>query len=83
MAEKEEDEEKEKEDDEEEAVKSLPVASGPSVEVGEGGCGSITLGNGVCDCDGVRRRMKDREQDHRGRTVRMDTKVAEEGNVTI
>lgn len=52
------------------------------MEVGEGGDGSTTRGNGVCDCDEVRRRMKDRGQDHRGRTVRMDTKVALEGSRT-
>lgn len=56
---------KEKEEDEE-AVQSLSVGSGPSVEVGDGGGNSITCGNGVCDCDGVKRMG----QDHRGRTVR-------------
>lgn len=40
-------------------MKSLSVASGPSVGVGEGWGGSITRGNGVHDCDGVRRRMKE------------------------
>lgn len=61
VAQKEEEEEKEKEDDEEEeAVQSLSVASGPSVEVGESEGSSITCGNGVCDCDGVRRKMKNR-----------------------
>lgn len=37
------------------------------MEVGDGGGNSITCGNGVCDCDSVRKRMG---QDHRGRTVR-------------
>ena len=36
------------------------MASGPSVEVGEGGDGSITRGNGVHDCGGVGRRIEDR-----------------------
>lgn len=61
VAEKEEEEEKEKEEEEEEEVQteeSLSVASGPSVEVGEGGDGLITRGNGVRDCDEGGKRNK-------------------------
>lgn len=52
------------------------------MEVGEGGVGSITRGNGVCDCDEVRRRMRGGGQDHRGRTVRMDTTALEASRTT-
>lgn len=47
---------------------SLSVASGPSVEVGEGGGGSITRGNGMRDCDEVRKRMEERG----GKTIEVE-----------
>lgn len=42
------------------------------MEVGEGGTGSTTRGNGVRDCGEVGRGMKERRRNRRGKIVRMD-----------
>lgn len=62
---------------------SLSVASGPSVGVGEGRGGSTTRGNGVRDCDGVRRRMEDKGcKTVEGEALESKSSVATEGSRT-
>lgn len=62
---------------------SLSVASGPSVGVGEGRCGSITRGNGVHDCDGVRRKTEDKGcETVEGEALESNSSMATEGSRT-